>query len=131
MCCINLLQWFYGYPSVYRFVPQPKLYDGDTMKLVIDDMLANKLLQTWTNLELYELYTWVMTLWLYRVYMEGCVSVVGFSELVGKSLKLVNDESVDEESFSSVIRQVRSEARAVHHSNATYDMGDFTWNNTI
>ena len=26
------------------------------MKLVIDDMLANKLLQTWTNLEVYEMY---------------------------------------------------------------------------
>ena len=42
-----------------------------------------------------------------------------------KSLKLVKDESVDEESFGSVIRQVRSEARAVQHSNATYDLGDF------
>ena len=60
------------------------------------------------------------------VRMKGCVSVVGFRELVGKSLKLVNDESVDEESFGSVIRQVMSEARAVQHSNATYDMGDFT-----
>ena len=53
--------------------------------------------------------------------MEGCVSVQRFRELVGKSLKLVKDESVDEESFGSVIRQVRSEARAVQHSNATYD----------
>ena len=60
------------------------------------------------------------------VRMEGCVSVVGFRELVGKSLKLVNDESVDEESFGSVIRQVRGEALAVQHSNAAYDMGDFT-----
>ena len=32
------------------------LYDGDPMKLVMDDMLANKLLQTWTNLEVYEMY---------------------------------------------------------------------------
>ena len=45
------------------------------------------------------------------------IVVVGFRELVGKTLKLVNDESVDEESFSSVIRKVRSEARAVQHSN--------------
>ena len=43
------------------------------------------------------------------VRMEGCVSVVGFRELVGKSLKLVKDESVDEESFGSVTRQVRSD----------------------
>ena len=60
------------------------------------------------------------------VRIEGCVSVVGFRELLGKSLKLVKDESVDEESFGSVIKQVRSEARAVQHSNATYDLGDFT-----
>ena len=45
---------------------------------------------------------------------------------MGKSLKLVKDVSVDEESFGSAIRQVRSEARAVQHSNATYDLGDFT-----
>ena len=111
------------------------------MKLVIDDMLANKLLQTWTNLELYEMHlglgvelsrqqmtnlTTHMGDDIVVVRMEGCVSVVGFRELVGKSLKLVNDESVDEEIFGSVIRQVRSEARAVQHSNATYDMGDFT-----
>ena len=112
------------------------------MKLVIDDMLANKLLQTWTNLELYEMHLGLggelsrqqmtnLTTHLgddiVVVRMEGCVSeIVGFRELVGKSLKLVNDESVDEESFGSVIRQVRSEARAVQHSNATYDMGDFT-----
>ena len=112
------------------------------MKLVIDDiMLANKLLQTWTNLELYEMYLGLggqlsrqqmtnLTTHLGDdvavVRMEGCVSAVWFRELVCKSLKLVNDESVDEESFGSVIRQVRSEARTVQHSNATYDLGDFT-----
>ena len=110
------------------------------MILVIDDMFANKLLQTWTNLELYEMHLGLggqlsrqqmtnLTTHLgddiVVVRMEGCVSVVGFRELVGKSLRLVNDESVDE-SFGSVIRQVRSEARAVQHSNTTYDMGDFT-----
>ena len=95
------------------------------MKLVIDDMLANKLLQTCTNLELYEMYiglggqqmltnlTTHLGADIVVVHMEGCVSVVGFGELVGKSLKLVNDESVDEESFGPVIRQFRSEARAV------------------
>ena len=107
------------------------------MKLVIDDMLANKLLQTWTNLELYEMHLGLggelsrqqmtnLTTHLgddiVVVRVEGWVSVVGFRELVRrtKSLKLVKDESVDEESFISVIRQVRSEARAVQHSNATW-----------
>ena len=140
MCCINLLQWLHGYPSVYRFEPPPNLYGGDPMKLVIDDMLANKLLQTWTTLELYRMYlggplsrqqmltnlTTHLGDDIVVVRMEGCVSAVGFRELVGKSLKLVKDESVDEESFGSVIIQVRSEARAVQQSNATYDLGDFT-----
>ena len=58
------------------------------MKLVIDDMLANKLLQTWTNLELYEMHLGLggevtnLTTHLgddiVVVRMEGCVSVVGF-----------------------------------------------------
>ena len=55
------------------------------------------------------------------VCMEGCVSVVRFRELVGMSLKLVKDESVDEESFGPVIRQIRSEAWAVQHSNHSPD----------
>ena len=102
-----MLQWLHGYPSVYRFVPQPNLYDGDPMKLVIDDMLANKLLQTWTNLEVYEMYLGLggqlsrqqmltnLTTHLgddiVVVGMEGCVSAVWFRELVGKSLMLVKD----------------------------------------
>ena len=142
-----MLQWLHGYPSVYRFEPQPNLYDGDPMKLVIDYMLANKLLQTWTNLEVYEMYlglvgqlsrqqmltnlTTHLSDDIVVVGMEGCVSVVGFRELVGNSLKLVKDESVDEESFGYVIRQVISEAQAVQHSNATYDLDDFTYNITI
>ena len=105
-------------------------------------MLANKLLQTWTNLEVYEMYLGLggqlsrqqmltnLTTHLgddfVVVGVEGCVSAVCFRELVGKSLNLVKDESVDEESFGSVIRQVRREARAVQHSNATYDLGDLT-----
>ena len=104
------------------------------MTLVINDLLANKLLQTWTNLEVYEMYLGLggqlsrqqmtnLTTHLgddiVVVDMEGCVSAVWFRELVGKSLKLVKDESVDEESFGAVIGQVRSEARAVQHSNAT------------
>ena len=138
---------FMAIPQYTDLNPQTNLCDGDPMKLVIDDMLANKLLRTWTSLELYEMYLGLggqlsrqqmltnLTTHLgddiVVVHMEGCVSVVGFRELVGKSLKLVKDKSVDEESISYVIRQVRSEARAVQHSNATYDLGDFTYNNTI
>ena len=63
------------------------------MKLVIDDMLANTLLQTWTNLEVYEMYLGFLAGQLSRqqmltnltthlgddivvVGMEGCVSAV-------------------------------------------------------
>ena len=68
-------------------------YEGDPMTLVIDDMLANKLLQTWTNLELYEMYLGLGGQFsrqqmltnlathlgdaIVVVPMEGCVSVVG------------------------------------------------------
>ena len=66
------------------------------MQLVIDDMLANKLLQTWTSLELYEMYidlggqlsrqqiltnlTTHMGADIVVVRMEGCVSLLWDSE---------------------------------------------------
>jgi len=63
--------------------------------------------------------------------MEGRASVVGFRHLVGKSLKLVEVDSVDEDSVDAVVRQVKGEARAVQYNSANYDLGEFTYNNTL
>ena len=48
-----------------------------------------------------------------KLHMEGCASVVGFKDLVGKSLKLVKVDSANDHSVDAVIRQVRREARAM------------------
>ena len=50
------------------------------------------------------------------VHVEGCASVLGFKELLGKSLKLVKVDTVDEDSVGAVMRQVRCDARAVKHN---------------
>jgi len=39
---------------------------------------------------------------------KDCTSVVGFKELLGKMLKLVKVDTVDEDSVDAVILQVRS-----------------------
>ena len=50
------------------------------------------------------------------VRVEGCVSVVGFIQLLGKSLKLVIVDTVYEDTVDAVKRQVTCEARAVKHN---------------
>jgi hypothetical protein len=121
---------------------------GDhALELVITDMYAKKDSRTWNTIELHELYSAFGGMLsrqhmlanlvdhlgqdIVVVKMEGCASVVGFRHLVGKSLNLVRVDSVDEESLDAVIRQVRSEAKAILYDSANYDLGDFTYTNTL
>jgi len=64
---------------------------------------------------------------------DGCASLVGFKEFVGKMMKLVKASSDEEEGeVDTVIRQVQKEARDVNKSsNFFYDLGNFTHSNTI
>ena len=121
--------------------------DDDALQLVITDMYAAQHTQTWTSIELYDMYHTFGGL-MARGYMftklisylgndvvvvsvDGCASVVGFRDLVGRSFKLVKVESVDEESVNAVVSQVRRESLAIQYSHADYDLGDFTYNNTL
>ena len=134
-------------PKYADLSSDPIVLDDDALKVVVDDMYANQHVSTWTTIELHDMYCGLggllsrqqmfakLTSYLGSdivvVRMEGCASVVGFRHLIGKSLKLVKDESVDEQSVDTVVRQVRVEARAVQVNNAGYDMGDFTHSNTL
>jgi len=62
------------------------------------------------------------------VRVEGCASVVGFKEFLGKLLKLIKVDTVDGDSVDPVIR---SESRAVKHNGANYDLIEFTHSNAI
>lgn len=121
--------------------------DDNALELLIRDMFRNQELRTWTTLELYDMYCGFggllsrqqmftkLTTYLgddiVVIRMEGCASVVGFRNLVGKSLKIVQEEAVDEDSVDAVLRQVTNEAKAVQYNSANYDLGEFTYNNTL
>ena len=58
--------------------------------------------------------------------IEGCASIVGFREFVGKILKVSKVDVVDEEKEDALLRTIITEARQLKSNNKTYDLGDFT-----
>uniref|UniRef100_UPI00358E0907 uncharacterized protein n=1 Tax=Myxine glutinosa TaxID=7769 RepID=UPI00358E0907 len=134
-------------PKHTNLLRQCRVNDDDALEMVINHLYDNQKLCTWTSIELYDMYCsfggelsckqmfskLVTTLGddIVVVHLEGCASVVGFRDLVGKSLKLVKVDSVNEERVDAVVRQVRCEAESVEYNNAVFDLGDFTYNNTL
>ncbi len=59
--------------------------------------------------------------------IEGCASIVGFQELVGKLLKVSKVNTVDEEKEDVLARKITSEACDITSNNKNYDLGDFTY----
>ena len=62
--------------------------------------------------------------------IQGCASVVGFREFVGKILKLSTVDSIDEESEDILVRKITTEARGIPSNNKQYDLEDFTSSKT-
>jgi len=115
------------------------------LKLVIDEMYTNRR-QTWTSIELHDKYishdgqlsrkkmfTNLVTHLgddLVVLCIEGCASIVGFHEYIGKILKVAKVDTVDEEKEDAVVRKIKTEARSIPSSNTSYDLGDFTQTKT-
>ena len=57
--------------------------------------------------------------------IDGCASIVGFREFVGKTLKIAKVDTVDEEEEDTLVRRITNEARGIPFSK-NYDLGDFT-----
>ena len=64
------------------------------------------------------------------LHIEGCASIVGFRDVVGKTVKMVKYEGVDDESVETVVRRVKAEVLAVPRSNY-YDLSQFTFEKTV
>ena len=62
--------------------------------------------------------------------IEGCASIVGFREFVGKILKVAKVDTVDEEKEDALVRKITTEARGIPFNNKNYDLGDFTHTKT-
>ena len=63
--------------------------------------------------------------------MEGCETVVGFRNFIGKTLKIVKDNSVDEDHVDAVVRLIRNEAKSMQYNNSAYDLSEFTYNKVV
>ena len=64
------------------------------------------------------------------LHIDGCASIVGFRDVVGKTVKMVKYDGVDDESVEIVVRRVKAEVLALPRSN-DYDLSYFTFEKTI
>ena len=63
------------------------------------------------------------------IHVDGCASIIGFRETVGKKFQMVHAD--DNDHVGDVVRQIRTEARAVKYNSANYDLSEFTKAKTI
>ena len=115
----------------FRIIPKhadqtPLIVDG-AMKAVVDEMYENRQLCTWTSIELHgkylsyggqlecrQLFTNLATYFgddVIVLSIEGCASVIGFHELLGKMIKVAKLDSQDEDKEDVLVRQIKMEAR--------------------
>ena len=116
------------------------------MQLLVNEMYANRLVRTWTSIELHDRYMiyggnftqkqMLMKVLTYfgddvtMLSLEGCASIVGFCKHVGKIVKISSVDNVDEESEDTLVRQITTEARAIPSNNKNYALGDFNYTRT-
>ena len=67
---------------------------------------------------------------MFYIHIEGCASIVGFTDGVGKTVKVVKYDGVDEESVETVVHRLKAEALALHRS-YDYDLSQFAFEKTV
>ena len=135
----------------FRKIPRnadqtPLIVDG-AMKAVVDEMYENCQLCTWTSIELHEkylsyggqlecrqLFTNIATHFgddVIVLSIEGCASVIGFHELLGKIIKVAKLDTQDEDKEDVLVRQIKMEAWHMSTDNKNYALEDFTYAKTM
>ena len=65
------------------------------------------------------------------LHIDGCASIVGFTDGVGKTVNVMKYDGVDDdESVETVVRRVKAEALALHRRN-DYELSQFTFQKTV
>lgn len=124
------------------------MLEDNAMQSVIQEMIENRKHSTLTSLELYEMYSnfggkltqrQMLTRLVAHLLVgdsvivlniEGCASIVGFQEHMGKLFKIANTETVDEDREDLLVRKIQTGARAIAPNKNTYDLGEFTFTKT-
>ena len=130
----------------FRKIPmiadQTSMVDDEAMQVIFYEMYSKRKLCTLTSIELHDIYAGhggqltrkqmfekLVTHLADDVVVlsiEGCASIVGFREFVGKILKVSKVDVVDEEKEDAIVRTIITEAHQLKSNNKTYDLGDFT-----
>ena len=134
-------------PKNTNLSEQSKKTDDEALNLVIDDMYKNQNICSWTSCELFKMYCDFEGLLTAKqmfnkltkhlgedivvISMDGCANIVGFRKFIGKSLKLVKVNSVDDDHVDAVVRKIKKEAKDLQYNNSAYDLNDFTYNKVI
>ncbi len=129
------------------FVDSTPLVEDKAMKTVIEEVYAKQKTNTWTSVELYNMYirhggiltqkqmfSKLVTQLGEDIVVEnitGCEPVVGLRQLVRKTLKLVESTKDNEDREDEIVRKVLSEAHSIKKANNVYDLGEFTREQTI
>ncbi len=119
--------------------------DDRAMKILVNEMYDNRSLCTWTSIELHEKYvsyggqltrkqmfTKLITHMGDEVVVlsiDGCASIVGFQEFVGKIFKIAKVDTVDEDEEDALVRKITTEACRIPFSK-NYDLSEFTYAKT-
>ena len=112
--------------------------EDEALLKLIDKMFANRKLGTLTTIDLHDKYTcyggkltlkqmlskllresWYLT-------FDGCASVIGFQECLGKILKVAKVLSEDDEMEDTLVQKIVTEASKIP-SNKDYDLNEFSY----
>ena len=65
------------------------------------------------------------------VKVEGCASIIGTKETIGKTLKLVKLVEEEDTVIDKAVKKIRKEARTMKYKSAFYDLSDFNSSDTV
>ncbi len=116
--------------------------DDGAMKELVDEMYIHRRLCTWTSIELHEKYvSYGGELTRKQMFsklamhlgdnvvvlsIDGCASIIGFREFVGKILKVAKVDTEDEDAEDALARKILAESRDIPFTKTKYDLGNFT-----
>ena len=109
--------------------------EDETLLKLIDEMFANRKLGTWTTIDLHDKYTCYGGKLTHKqmlsklvthlrdenvvLKIDGCASVIGFQEFLGKILKVAKVASEDDEMEDTLVQKIVTEASKYHQTRIT------------
>ena len=138
-------QAFYKIPLFST--PHNASSDDDNALLAVIDSFNADTTRLWNTFELHSLYTnfggilsrKAMINKFYNcleekitvVKVEGCASIIGTKETIGKTLKLVKLVEEEDTVIDKAVKKIRKEARTMKYKSAFYDLSDFNSSDTV